>query len=372
MKYKIPFIRPSFPPSSAIAADYEKIIENNWFTNFGPFEQKFRRESAKFIGENISACTVANATLGLDIAIRSLFKNQDKPNVLVPSFTFAAGPEVILSNGLTPVLIDLNDDIQPDINQAQKYIAENRSTTAGILLCNTFGVGNAEIESWEILAKEYGLPLIIDSAAGFGSEYLNGERVGGRGDCEVFSFHATKPFAIGEGGLITSKNETFIQKCREMQNFGFNTNREIEHIGTNAKMQEINGAIGLRQLGGFVARVVNRRESLGYLKEEMIDTGYTFQDNDDFSTVAFATVVAPTSETADKSFARLHEGGVEVRRYYNPVHLQPKLARLSIAATGGLEVTENIASKVLSLPIHDSMDSEDIGYISRVIKASRS
>lgn len=367
MKYKVPFIKPSFPDAVLVAEDYNTIIENNWFTNFGPFEQRFRREAADYIGEGAHACTVANATLGLDIAVRTLLKESGQNEVLVPSFTFAAGPEVIISNGLTPVFIDIDSNIQPDFEQAAEYISRNRSNMAGILLCNTFGTGNRNIESWEGLAQEYGLPLIIDSAAGFGSEYLNDEKIGLRGDCEVFSFHATKPFAVGEGGMITSRNESFIQKCREMQNFGFGTNRQIDHIGTNAKMQEINSAIGLRQLGGFATRLAGRRESLECYKENLSDIDFTFQDNDNRSTVAFVSAIAPSPEWADLAYTKLHQHGIEARRYYSPLHLESNLARRSLIAFS-LANTEDIASRTLSLPLHDHMNVEDIKYIGQVIR----
>lgn len=367
MKYKVPFIKPSFPEASLIAEDYTKIVENNWFTNFGPFEQRFRREAADFIDETASACTVSNATLGLDIAVRALFKGSEQSQVLVPSFTFAAGPEVIISNGLTPVFIDINDTVQPDIEQARDYVKANRGDMAGILLCNTFGTGNENIQAWEEMATEYGLPIIIDSAAGFGSEYSAGEKIGLRGDCEVFSFHATKPFAVGEGGLIVSKNESFIQKCRELQNFGFGTDRHIDHIGTNAKMQEINSAIGLRQLGGFAARLTSRRESLVIYKEGLSDQGFSFQDNDELSTVAFVSAVAPTPEAAEKVFTGLHQKSIEARRYYQPLHLEPKLAKHCLVAYS-LDKTEQVASRLVSLPLHDNMVREDIEYIEQAVR----
>lgn len=366
MKYRVPFIRPSFPSAEEISADYAQIVKNNWFTNFGPFEQTFRNKAAEFIGDGVTACTVANATLGLDIAVKAVFEGRGR-KVIVPSFTFAAGPEVLISNGYTPVLIDINDSIQPDITQATGYIAKHRDEMAGVLLCNTFGTGNTEITDWEELCKDYGLPLIIDSAAGFGSEYKEGARVGSRGDCEVFSFHATKPFAVGEGGLVTSRNEAVIQKCRELQNFGFGTDRHIEHIGTNAKMQEINSAIGIRQLGDFATRLTARRVTLGEYKHSLSPLGFEFQKNDDLSTVAFATSVAPTAEVADRVLKDLVQHGVEARKYYYPLHREAKLGQLCIIADGGLGKTDDIADRVVSLPVHDHMHKDDIEHVVSVI-----
>lgn len=360
MKYKVPFIKPSFPSAAKLSLDYKNIVDSNWFTNFGPFEKEFSKKTATFLGKNIHVTTVANATLGLDLAIRALMpKKGKKSQVIIPSFTFAAGPEVIISNQLTPVFIDIDKkSLQPNIDEAIKYIRKNRKRVVGILLCNIFGVGNTEINKWEKLAKDTRLPLIIDSAAGFGSEYNNGEMVGGRGDCEVFSMHATKPFSVGEGGIISSKNLKLIEELRRLQNFGF-VDRKILSIGTNAKLQEINCAIGLRQLEKYKGRLSARRRVLAQYKKSLINAGYSFQDNDENSTVPFVTALAPTKKIAENVFQKLISEGVEVRRYYAPLHKERYLTPL-VKRASKLSVTTDVASRILSLPVHDGMSKSTV------------
>lgn len=369
MKFKVPFIRPSFPGSELVSADYEKILESNWFTNFGPFEKEFRLRASEFIGDDVDACTVANATLGLDIAIRALLKKTDVKNqVLVPSFTFAAGPEMLIANGFKPVFIDIDkDNMQPDLAQAKKYIDINKEKVAGILLCNIFGVGNPEISKWGELASRQELPLIIDSAAGFGSRYDASEMVGVRGDCEIFSLHATKPFAVGEGGLIVSKNKSLVEHCRHIENFGFDETRKIGFIGTNAKLPELSCAIGLRQLDGFDERLNNRRSSLKKYKELLKPQGFDFQANDELSTVPFVTVLAKSPEDAQNITQALLDESIEVRNYYRPLHDEKVLMGFCKIAES-LDVTDDVASRVISLPLHDNMDEAIIGRISDIIK----
>ena len=355
MKYRVPFIKPSFPSAAKISLDYKNIIDSNWFTNFGPFEKQFCKKAEMYLGKDIHVTTVANATLGLDLAIRALMVRRGKKNqVIIPSFTFAAGPEVLISNQFTPVFIDIDQTtLQPNIDEAIRYIRKNRKKVAGILLCNIFGVGNTEIKKWEKLAKDTQLPLIIDSAAGFGSEYNNGEMVGGRGDCEVFSMHATKPFSVGEGGIISSKNMKLIEELRRLQNFGF-VDRKIVSIGTNAKLQEINCAIGLRQLEKYQGRLLARRLVLTQYKKSLNIAGYSFQDNDDNSTVPFVTTLAPTKKIAEKVYQKLISEGIEVRRYYAPLHKEKYLTPL-VKRASRLSVTTDVASRILSLPVHDGM-----------------
>lgn len=371
MKYKIPFIKPHFPAAKEVTQDFEAICYNNWFTNFGPFENKFRDAIAGTFRDEAHITTIANATLGLQAAIDVLMiGDKTKTEVVVPSFTFAAGPEVLIHSGLTPVFIDIEPESwQPSLDQASKYISENHKNIAGILLCNIFGVGNRAIEEWEELANKYSLPLVIDSAAGFGSLYFEGEPVGLRGDCEVFSLHATKPFSVGEGGLVISKNIKLINDLRSYQNFGFDKQKNINLIGTNAKLQELNCAIGIRQLTNFQLRLGSRRASLAYYKESLQKLGYKFMDNDNLSTVCFVSVLTPDSQHAQILLRYLTDKGVEVRQYYTPLHTQPVLASHCKAA-GDLTATEDIAERIISLPLHDDMNHADIDYIIDTIKAA--
>ncbi len=366
MKYKTPFIKPHFPAPELVAEDYKKIVESNWFTNFGPFETKFREATAAYVSSDIFGVTVPNATLGLEIAVRALIEpNGEKNEVIMPSFTFIAGAEALISNGLTPVFIDINATTwQPSLSLAREYLAQNIDRVAGLLLCNVFGVGNPDIEDWDALAQEYNLPLIVDSAAGFGSLYENQTKVGSHGDCEIFSFHATKPFAIGEGGLITTKNAILADKLREMSNFGFNSSKEVAYIGTNAKLQELNAAIGLRQLENFSERLASRRESLKKYKSLLPD--FQFQQNDELSTIAFVSLKASNAKQAQNIIDTLVMNGVEARKYYKPLHTEGKL-RSYTKIGSSLAMTENVYDSIISLPLHDDMNHDDIKRIADLV-----
>lgn len=370
MKYKVPFIKPAFPDAVEIAADYEKIVSSNRFTNFGPFERRLCRDIESFVGQQVNVTTVANATLGIEIAIRGLLKieYEAKNEVIMPSFTFAAGAEVLIGAGYKPIFIDIDEQSwQPNIRQAERYIESNQSTVRGILLCNVFGVGNSEVRDWENLAEAYGLPLIIDSAAGFGSEYDDGSRLGARGDCEIFSMHATKPFSVGEGGLIISRDKDFIEQARSLQNFGF-INYQIQGIGTNAKLSEIHCAIGCRQLRKLESRLRRRREILSIYKDKLSGLGVEYQENDSRSTVPFLSVVFDSKDKAQRVKTLLTKKGVEARSYYSPLHLQPYL-KGRVGVVGKLPVTESIAESIVSLPVHDDMSIDLIERVTNIINS---
>lgn len=374
MKYNIPFIKPAFPASKEVIEDYKQILASNWYTNFGPYEKKFAGALENFIGQDVHVATISNATLGLMSAIQALLgKGDGSKYVLMPSFTFIAGAQAVLWCGYKPYFVDIQEDtLQMNINQTKSILKENEGKISGILFCNAFGVGDPNISSWEDFAKQNSLPLIIDSAAGFGSKYQDGNYLGARGDCEVFSFHATKPFAIGEGGAVASRDPELIEKINSIQNFGFDQNRDGHYLGFNGKLQEINAAIGLRQLINFPERIKSRQRSLFYYQDGLKHL-FDPQVNSERSALCFATVVCRDSESRNMFAEALEVGGVEARRYYSPpIHQHDYFTQNRTQwASAPLPVTESVSSRVLSLPIHDNMKSVVLEHIVGLIKAAK-
>lgn len=367
---KIPFIKPEFPPLEDLKALFEQIYINNFYTNNGPYYFEFKKEIEGYFGQDIKACILANATLALILSLKSTLL-KGKAKVIVPSFTFSAGPLSIVWAGYSPVFIDIEIDTwQPDIKKADKYIEENHDDIAGILLCNTFGVGNEAIENWEDIAIKYSLPLVIDSAAGFGSRYNSREKVGGRGNCEVFSLHATKPFGIGEGGIVLSEDSKLIEKLERMKNFGFNSEGVSDIQGMNAKITEFSCAIGVLLLPHLDSKVAARQKILKKYKIELEKFGFKFQPNDEASTVAFISTLVPSEMDRDRLIDILKKYNIESRRYYYPAtHKHPLFKNEEIL---NMDNTGKIANRIISLPAYEHMTDSDfrriISVITRCIK----
>jgi len=363
MSSEVPFIRPNFPPAEQVGAAYAAIVEANWFTNFGPRERDFARQLASYLGQGMHVSTFANGTLALLAALHATVGRGDGTTcILMPSFTFVAGAQVCWWSGHRPAFVDMDPVTwQPDAGSARMILEESRAEIAGILLGNSFGIGNPDIGAWEDLAAEFELPLVIDSAAGFGSRYADGERVGGRGDCEIFSFHATKPFAVGEGGAVASRHASVIERVQRWQNFGFGPDRQSIELGMNGKLQELNAAIGLLQLEGLDRRIAGRRAAYDHYRQELSPRGLTFAVNAEHSSLCFASACADTPELKAAMLAGLHRRGVEARDYYNPpLHRQEYLrANPELSRAGSLPVTDDVCQRILSLPIHDHMDPSD-------------
>lgn len=371
MPSEIPFIRPTFPSPTELAQEFQEIVDANWYTNFGPKECRFARAVADYIGPDLHSATFANGTLALIAALRAAVGpgNHDR-YLLMPSFTFIAVAEAALWAGYLPWFIDVDPVTwQPSLSAARATAASARDDIAGILLANVFGVGNPDIGDWEGLADEWDLPLVIDSAAGFGSMYSDAERVGGRGTCEVFSFHATKPFAIGEGGSLVSRDYGLIESAHDFVNFGFTKSRECTQLGMNGKLQEVNAAIGLRQLAGFDARLASRREVFGRYCTGLADAGLRFQPNADLSSLCFASALCVSPEQKASVLNSLCINAIQARDYYNPPqHLHPYFeANSQLSRSSDLSVTTDLCSRIVSLPVHDHMSPDDV---ERVIGAA--
>ena len=373
MPSEIPFIRPSFPGPEELTEDFGEIVRANWFTNFGPKEQQFARALGEYLGPDLHVATLANGTMALLAALNATVGPGTRDRyVLMPSFTFIAVPQAAVWAGYRPWFIDIDPDTwQPSASSARAVVERSRDRIAGILSANALGVGNPRIGDWENLAAEWDLPLVLDSAAGFGSAYADGARLGGRGACEIFSFHATKPFSIGEGGALVSRDPRLVEQTYQFQNFGFSGlwgsagAQECMHLGINAKLQEINGAIGLRQLVGFDDRLASRRKVLGHYRSELTHMGLRFHPNAEASSVWCASVCCESAEQHGAVIASLRDHAIQPRDYYNPpLHLHPYfVANREWVAAADLTVTEDICSRIVSLPVHDYMAPEDVARV---------
>lgn len=371
--FDVPFIRPVFPPSGVIARDVTEIVESNWFTNFGPKEREFAGRVASFIGRDMHAATFCNATVALVAALSVTLGDARAASggrrrlVLVPSFTFAAGPQSIQAVGREPLFCDVDEGtLQPSLSDAAEAMASRHHEIDGILLCNSFGIGNAEIGEWEALADQYGIPLVVDSAAGFGSHYPGGEAVGSRGTCEVFSFHATKPFAIGEGGAIVSRDEGLIEAARSFSNFGF-ADAGAVRWGLNGKLQEINAAIGLRQMERFGdALSARRRIQSRYADVFALLPGARTVAHAELSSVCFATIVLSNEATRNAIVRQARASGVEARIYYAPpVHLQPRF--LEADRHGPLPHTVDVSRRTIALPVFEDLPARVFDVLQTII-----
>jgi dTDP-4-amino-4,6-dideoxygalactose transaminase len=361
----IRFQRPKLPPAGEIECYFAASREVRWFSNEGPCHRLLSERLSAFLGGEISVVLTANATLGLVLALRTLLGERPRGSlVLVPSFTFPATAQAISWNGLQPRWVDVEPDgWHLDPSALRDSLTAHGERVAAVLACSTFGAAptREQSDAWRAACEEAGVPLIVDSAPGFGASDEHGVLLGRQGDAEVFSFHATKPFAIGEGGAVTSADPDFAERLAAMTNFSFGTHREIRSsYGLNAKLSELHAAVGLAVLDRFEEVLSARRARAALIRAELEPAGYRFQAGARGSTWQFVPVLAPTVEVRETVLALAGVRQVEIRGYHTPLHTLPAFAGSSPAE---LVVTEELARRSLSLPLANDLPESQIQRI---------
>ena len=351
----IRFQAPSLPSLAEIEPFFAQSEKVRWFANRGPCVIQLEQECAHYLGLDHPGVAVSSATAGLMIALRACFglPEEGRRLVAVPSFTFVASVNAILWAGFEPMFIDIDlDDWLPSEDSLQR-LRHLRGSLAGVLQCSTFGVAPspARRASLRSVIAELGVPTVVDSAAGFGAVDEEGRRLGDQGDAEVFSFHATKPFAIGEGGLVTSGSAEVLERVTRLSNFGFDHTHAVPgDVGINAKLPELSAAVGLAVLRNYGETLKRRREAAAWIREALADSGVAFQAGSDGSAFQFVPVAMPDSASRQRLLDMTPDAGVEVRTYFDPpMHKLEAFTR--VATAGTLENTEWLSQRIVSLPM---------------------
>jgi dTDP-4-amino-4,6-dideoxygalactose transaminase len=358
------FQSPELPGLDEVQRYYALSEEAGWFSNNGPCVRMLERRCGDAVGLEPAGVTVNNATSGLMVALRAALGDPDprRPFVAVPSFTFVASVTAIVWAGWTPLFVDVDAaDWHVDAPALEALVAR-RGELAGVLLCSTFGTSLSVDRRRETdeLVGALGVPVVVDSAAGFGAVDEAGRPLGDQGDVEVFSFHATKPFAIGEGGLLTSTSSGLLARARELANFGFDERRALPgQIGLNAKMPELEAAMGLAVLDNFDAVLETRRRSANWLLDELTLHGAVRQVGNEGSTFQFVPLLMPDVDTRDRLLDLALHAKVELKVYFSPpMH---RVARFrSFPVLGTLDATDGLAGRIICLPMANNMPTADL------------
>jgi len=175
------------------------------------------------------------------------------------------------------------------------------------------------------------------------------EDLGSQGDAEVVSFHATKPFAIGEGGAVFTRDSSLCERIELVVSFGLGADRSVQvPLGLNAKMSELHAATGLAVLEDFDAALAARRAAAASLRDAAA-APLEWQAECERSTWQFAPVAHPDAASRAAAERRCRDV-VETRGYYLPLHRMPAF-RSAAVADGGLARTEALADRLLCLPM---------------------
>ena len=341
------------------------ILDSGWLSNNGPIAQEFERRIAAFLG--VKHCVaMCNGTIALEIATRAL---ELKGEVIVPSYTFIATAHALQWQEITPIFADI-DPATHNLDPAAVWRMITPRTT-GIIGVHLWGRA-APVKELKAIAKEHNLRLMFDSSHGFGCS-LNGKLLGGFGECEVFSFHATKFFNTFEGGAVVTNNDSLAEKMRLMRNFGFSGYDNVIYPGTNGKMTEIAAAMGLtnlEDLNDFVA--LNRRNYQCYKDAIATIPGLSLLEYDESERNNFQYVVAEVAPyfpiSRDRIVEVLHAENILARKYFWPGchNMEPYRSYYPHAGLV-LPNTNRVAERVVVLPTGSALQEDAIDGITSVL-----
>jgi dTDP-4-amino-4,6-dideoxygalactose transaminase len=323
----------------------------------GPRTAAFEEAFARYVGSS-AAIGVNSGTAALIVALQAHGVGPGDEVITTP-FSFIATATSIVACGATPVFVDVDPfDLNMDPALIEDAITDD---TKAVMPVHLYG-HPARIEEIAEICEDFKLALIEDAAQAHGAEHA-GQRVGTFGT-GCFSFYPTKNMMTGEGGMITTSDQEVERKARLIRAHGQEQRYLHEEFGLNWRMQDINAAIGLVQLGHLEewneARIANA-EKLSSLIRSVETPKVREGDRHVFHQY---TVRTPRR---DELQAKLAEAGVGTAIHYPiPIHEQPVMKKLGFGE-GTFPVAEAAAQQVLSLPVHPLLGPEDIEYVAACV-----
>jgi dTDP-4-amino-4,6-dideoxygalactose transaminase len=348
------------------------VIDSNWIT-MGSQVQAFERA---FADEHQVADAVAvnSCTAGLHLAVDA-FGIGPGDEVLVPSLTFVATANCVLYGGARPVFVDiesLNVPLMSLADAADKCTAR----TKAVMVMHYAGQ-IVDAEAWRAFADERGLVLIEDSAHAVGRH-----RGPIFGDAAAFSFYGNKNMTTAEGGMVTARDPAILERIRLTRGHALSSSTlqrllaravsyDVPVLGYNYRMNELNAAIGLVQLGKLDGWNETRRAlTLAYaacLQEHCPDVILAFSTNR-MSCHHILPVVLPGDANREQVIERLRGEGIQTTIHYPPVH---SLSLYRERCPGvHLPLTEEFAARELTLPLHPKMAETDVEHVARSLAKS--
>jgi len=402
---RVPFVRPALPSWDAIGPAAAEILASGRLTK-GPFVDRLERAIAAKLGVRhavaVSSCTIGLMLVykGLDLSagncrsrrgagsscavgsmeplsrfgtVRSGARPEPLGEVIIPSFTFLAGPAAIVWNNLRPVFIDV--DPRTTNVTPQAVAAAITPRTVAISACHNFG-NPCDVAALAAVAAEHGLPFIVDAAHGFGAS-VNGRPVGSGATAQVFSMSPTKLLVAGEGGIVATDCDCLAHFVRLGREYGNDGSYDALFAGVNGRMPELSAAVALGSLA-MLEDVANRRRQIAvrYRREleQLPGIGFveaaagSLSSHKDFSITIDPARFGMTRDSIRRALA---SRGIETRTYYDPpCHRQTAFEHFH-DRTRPLPGTELLSARSLSLPIGAHVDEAVVDDVCEAVATAK-
>jgi dTDP-4-amino-4,6-dideoxygalactose transaminase len=359
--------KPNIGDRAKLLARIDEILDRCRLTNGGPCVKELEKRVADYVG--VKHCVaMCNGTIALENAIRAAGLTGE---VIMPAFTFVGTAHALQWQEITPVFCDIDPATHTISPAAVQRMITPRTT--GIIAVHLWG-RPCEIEALEHIAKRNNLRLLFDAAHGFGCSH-RGRMIGGFGNAEVFSFHATKFINTLEGGAVATNDDEIAHKIRMMKNFGFVGYDNVKYLGVNAKMSEFSAAMGLTGMDCIEEFIETNRANYRRYREAFAAMPglkmVTIDENEKHNYQYVVTEIDRDVALIDRDTLLdvLHAEGVLARRYFYPGCHRMEPYRSYFPHAGLLLTeTERLANRVLCLPTGTAVDHEQIDAVCDIIR----
>lgn len=348
-----------FPPLEEYETQLKRIWKNQWLTNNGALAQELTSKLKNHLGVNF-VIPMTNGTLPIQIALNT-FANEGE--VITTPFSYVATTSAIVWEKCTPVFVDIHPEYLT-IDETKIEAAITNKTTA-ILATHVFG-NPCDVEAIEIIAKKHSLKVIYDAAHCFGVTY-KGQSVFNYGDVSTCSFHATKLFHTGEGGALFCQDKNVYDEMYYRHNFGHDGPLKFHGVGINAKISELQAAMGL-SVFPFMEDIINARKKVCDFYDSLLNIEVLqrlkIRKQTEWN-YSYYPIIFNSEEQLLKVEALLIENKILARRYF-----YPSLSKLSyVNNANDVSVSEDIAARILCLPLYYGLIDKEVIKISNLINS---
>ena len=340
---------------------WKPVLESGEFT-LGPFVENFEKKFASYIGSKFCIAT-NNGTDALVLSLKAAGINPGD-EVITPCNSFYATTGAIVAVGATPVFTDVDSRYQIEISEIKKLVTRK---TKAILPVHWAGASPDMLKISEF-AIEHNLSVIEDACMAIGGKF-QGKSPGTFGDLGAYSMHPLKSLNVaGDGGMVVTDNESLYLWMKKFRNHGMTNRNEIEFWGVNMRIQPLQAVIADYFLDYVDDFISIRNKNASYLDKLLndLDDFVQIPDRWQHNLETFSLYMILVSDR-DNLMTYLIQNGVEAKIHYPiPLHLQPAAQKLGLNKRV-LPVAEKQAGNLLTIPIHQYLKSDQLGYVSQLI-----
>lgn len=355
-----------FPSWERYVEAFQGIFEREYYTNQGPLVSQLERQLQDFLCVKHAIC-VTNATIGLMIVAESM---ELTGKVIVPAFTFIASAQSLTWSNIDPVFCDVDINThQMEPTKVEELIDDDVSAIMGV---NLWG-NSCCPQVFESLAAKHNIKLYFDSAHAFGCK-VNEQSIGGFGDAEVFSFHATKVLSATEGGCVCTNDDELAKRIRNIRS-SYGAGQPVEVIKTaNGRMSEAQAAIALMNLEDFTD-IQKNNEFLFNCYKTLISPikGLELICPSNVSVSNYQYVVCNVNEiefglNRDQLVDLFMAENVIVRKYFSPgIHRSIPYLKKYPQYLETLPNTDHLCATTIQLPIGALVNAETVEKICKIL-----